>query len=284
MFLALISTIFSSISVIYYKKTLSISNIKSIVFQYYWEIIFFPFIVLALFFKFNFWFFLDYKIIFAFILWNLIYIYFNDITQYLYKNEKISTILPYTKINNLIVVVFSFIFLNSDNSTSLFSFIICLTSIIIATISSIDFKTKTLPTNIIKILTVQILKSIQLMINLFVLKELSSIEFIVINEIVYYIFIFILIVYWKQLFEFKKFKWEILKYRVISSYIWWVSAIISIFLLKEIWIILTTLLWFFWSAISILIAYVFLKEIPNKKDIILWLIMIFLAVIWYYFN
>lgn len=285
MFLVIINTILDSVYNILYKKALSFSNIKPIIFQYIWEIFILPVIIWMIIYWFNLKLFLNPIIVWGFFISNILFIFYNSISQNLYKEEKLATLLPYEKINNFIVVIFGFIFFNSpDDSTSLLSFIICLFSIVLTTIFSVDFKNMVLPKNFPKIILVELLKSIQLMVEVYILKNITYIEYIVIIQVIYFIYATFLIIYWKDYKGFKKINSRLMKYRVIWHIIWFSSFIIDIFLLKELWVIISTLLWFFWWSLSIAIAYFFLKETPKKKDIFLWVIITILAWVWYYFK
>lgn len=281
MFLIIISTFLRSISDVLYKKSVAVSDIKPTVFQFIWELFAIPFIIGIIFYGFNFKLFLNPLIITCFILIIIMYILYENVWLSIYKEEKLSTLLPYWKINNFIIVISGFLFFRDS---SFLSFWICLWAIILTTISSIDFKNHELPKNFWKIMLYETLKALELMLEIYILKKITTVEYVLLYQVIYTIFTFFVILYIKELNEFKKFKWEVVRYRSTWATIWVVAWGIELFLLKELWVVIATLLWFFWSSLSIIIAYFFLKEVPQKKEIILWIIMIFLAWLWYFYR
>lgn len=84
--------------------------------------------------------------------------------------------------------------------------------------------------------------------------------------------------------EFKKFTPKIAGYRSAGYLIGLGSYFIDIFLLKEYGVVIATLFGFFGSSLSLVLAYFFLKEVPEKKEIALGVIMIALAGVGYYFR
>lgn len=279
---AIINTFLDSIADIFYKKALSISSIKPTIFQFTGEILSIPFvIILAIIFDFNFKLFLDPIILGGFALMTVFFILGNNIWQYLYKNEKLSTLLPYFKINSFIVVILGFLFFKD---ASLVSFLICIWAIILTTIFSIDYKDHTIPKNFFKIILHEVFKTIEFLISIYILKNITSLEYVILYQVYYIAIVFLFIVYQKDFGEFKKFNKNILKYRYMGYTLWFTSYFIDIFLLKEYGVIMLTLFWFFCSSLSITLAYFFLKETPEKKDILLGIFVTILAGVWYYFK
>jgi hypothetical protein len=205
----------------------------------------------------------------------------NNLWQYLYKNEKLSTLLPYFKINSFIVVILWFLFFKD---ASLISFLICIWAIILTTIFSIDYKDYTAPKNSFKIILHEIFKTIEYLIAIYILKNVSSVEYVILYQVYYSIVVLLIIAFQKDFKEFKKFNSHILKYRYMGYTLWFTSYFIDIFLLKEYWVIILTLFWFICSSLTIVIAYFFLKEVPEKKEIILWVLVTILAWVGYYFK
>lgn len=276
-----VTTIFGSISEILYKKSVSISNIKSTFFQFIAEVVSIPVVVFILCSNFNYSVFQNPLIILAFTINAILFTVNTNIGKYLYANEKISTLTPYFTIENFIIVLSWFIFFRN---TSVFSFVICIFAVVITTLFSIDYKNYSTPKNIWIILIYEIIASARFMMNVYVLKWITSLEFVALDQVFYISFSFLAILY---LWEFSEFK-KLTKKLVITRYswyaIWFTCYFIDIYLLKEYWVIITTLFTFFGSSLSIWLAYIFLKEVPLKKEIILWVIMITLVGFGYYFR
>jgi len=279
---AIINTFLDSIADIFYKKALSISSIKPMVFQFAAELLSLPVVVILSFiFDFHFWLFLDPIILGGFVLTTIFFVLSNNIWQYLYKNEKLSTLLPYFKINSFIVVILGFLFFKD---ASLVSFLICVWAIILTTIFSIDFKNHVIPKNFSKIILHEVFKTMEFLISIYILKTITSLEFVILYQVYYVVIIFFVILFLKEFGEFKKINTNIIKYRSSAYVFWFTSYFIDIFLLKEYGVIMLTLFWFFCSTLSITLAYFFLKETPEKKDILLGLFVTVLAGVWYYFK
>lgn len=279
---AIINTFLDSIADVLYKKALSISNIKSMIFQFAGEIMAIPIVIVLMFvFDFNFKLFLDPITLWGFVVMTIFFLLGNNLWQYLYKNEKLSTLLPYFKINSFIVVILGFIFFKD---ASLTSFLICIWAIVLTTIFSIDYKDYTAPKNFFKIILHEIYKTIEYLIAIYILKNVSSVEYVILYQIYYSIVVLAIIAYQWDFKEFKKFNPQILKYRYMWYTLGFTSYFIDIFLLKEFWVIIITLFWFLCSSLTIVIAYFFLKEVPEKKEIMLGILVTILAGVGYYFK
>jgi hypothetical protein len=72
--------------------------------------------------------------------------------------------------------------------------------------------------------------------------------------------------------------------RLIATILWRSAFILWLYIIQSSWVIVATLLWFFWIVFSILSMKFILKDNPTKKQIILAFIVIFLIWIWYYFK
>lgn len=210
MFLVILSTIIDSISDILYKKALAISDIKPTVFQFFGELFAIPVIVVIMVMDFNLRLLIDPWIVAIFVGLATLFVLQNNMEQYLYKNEKLSTLLPYTKINNFIVIITGFVFFRDS---SLPSFLICIGAIILATITSIDFKSHSFPKNFWTILLREVLKAVELMGSIYILKTISSVEYVVLYQIVYLIGAAIVIWSIGEMSEFRKFTPRLMKYR-----------------------------------------------------------------------
>lgn len=279
MFLVVINTIIASIAEILYKKSIAISDIKPTVFQLVGEFFAIPIVAVIMFMGFNLRLLIDPWIIGVFSILATLFVLENNMEQYLYKNEKLSTLLPYTKINNFIVIIAGFVFFRDSSVTS---FLICIGSLILATVASIDFKEHSLPKNFGMIVLREIIRAAELMGSVYILKTVSSVEYVVLYQIVYLIGAFLAALALGELVECKKFTPTILKYRGSGYVFGYASYMIDVFLLQEFGIVIATLFGFFGSSLSLALAYFFLREVPEKKEIALGIIMIFLAGLGYY--
>lgn len=276
-----ITTIFWSISEILYKRAVSISDIKSTFFQFFAELISIPVVIFILCNNFNYSIFHNPLIIWAFALNAVLFTVNTNIGKYLYANEKISTLTPYFTIDNFIIVFAWYLFFKDS---SLISFIICIFAVIITTLFSVDFKNYSAPKFLWTVLIYQVVSALRFMMNVYVLKWITNLEFVALDQVFYISFSFLAILYLWEFREIRKLTKQIVLTRYSWYAIWFTCYFIDIYLLKEYWVIITTLFTFFGSSLSIALAYFFLKEVPLKKEIILWIIMIILVGLGYYFR
>lgn len=209
----------------------------------------------------------------------ILFIINTNIWKFLYANEKISTLTPYMTIDNFIIVICWFWFFKD---TSFNSFVVCLIAIVVTTIFSIDYKKFSFPKNISTLLLYNFISAFRFIINAYVLIWITTSEFVVLDQIFYLSFSFLAILWLWEIWEYKKITKKLLVTRYFWYAIWFSCYFIDIFLLKEFWIIITTLFTFFGSALSIFLAYIFMKEVPSRKELTLWVIMIFLVGLGYY--
>jgi hypothetical protein len=211
-----------------------------------------------------------------------------NIEQAIYKTEKLSVLAPYTNLDTIIITLISYlIFLKFSIlsfQTSFFSFIIALIAGIIITVSSIDFKNFWLPKDIRLLLFSRLLRIIKNMFTGYFLVQISSIDFFVLNNASYVILSFIILIYKKELNQFNKITIKFFLYRMFSSLIGCVSYIIWLFLIKNLGLIISNLLWFFSLFTTLVISYFFLKDIPTKKNIIVTILISICIILWVIFK
>lgn len=279
---AIISTILGSFATIFRKKSLNYKAPSS-----YFLLMSYTPIILISFALYLLWQFENFNFSFTwftiFIIFLIIFLgYFNKIiSQKIYSVDKISVLAPYENINRIISIIFWFILFWDISVTSLFITILTVFVIIWFTI---DFKTLKLPKSIKLFAFSQLLVSIALLLTWFLLKQISNIEFFVLNYIVWIIFILFIFFRKKDYsniwFLPKKFYAE----RIFGSHLWWLSYLMSLIIIKSMWISVSILLSFVWIWITLFLSYIILKDKPSKKDLFLTFIVTFLVWLWYYFK
>jgi len=282
MFWVLISTILESVSGALYKKAILISKISPVAFQFYSELLPFPILAVILYVVgFDFSLFLSSQILLGLLIINGTYLAYNKIEQNLYKVEKMSTLLPYFKLNNFILIVVGFLVFRD---ASLISFLICLGSLVLMVVMSFDYKNHEFPKSIGKILLHQVLRSAEVITVAYILKTLTEVEYIILFQCSYVVIGVIVVSLLRQLGEIKNLTIQVAKIQVTSYYLNYGTFVINAFLLKEFWLVMTMLFWFFGSGLSVLLAYFMFREVPSKKDITLWFLLIALVGVAYYFR
>lgn len=211
---------------------------------------------------------------------SLISVFNAALSQKIYTKEKISVIMPYTNINKILSIIFSFI-LFSD--VSLLSLIITIIAILIVIWFSIDFKSLSLPKSTKLIFIAEFVTSIEIIWSWYVILTYSEILYFIVFVISWIIFLSLLAYF---LWEFKTIKW-LKKDFWINRYLWatwWISRFLSLVVIKNLWLSISILLSFLWIWITLLFSYFILKDKPSKRDLILTTIVSILVWFWYYFK
>ncbi len=282
MFWVFVSTILESVSGALYKKAVLISKISPVAFQFYSELLPFPILAVILYIVgFDFSLFLSSQVLLGFLLINGTYLAYNKIEQGLYKVEKMSTLIPYFKLNNFILIVVGFLVFRD---ASLISFLICLGSLILMVAMSFDYKNHEFPKSIGKIILHQVLRSAEVITIAYVLKTLTEVEYIILFQCSYAVIGVVVVGLLRQLGEIKNLTTQVAKIQVTAYYLNYGTFVINAFLLKEFGLVMTMLFWFFGSGLSVLLAYFMFREIPSKKDVTLWFLLIALVGVAYYFR
>jgi hypothetical protein len=203
--------------------------------------------------------------------------------QWIYKNDKISVILPYTNLNKIFIIFISFLILWDWNIKS---FLITLVAVIVIILFSVDFKNKMIPTNLLKITIFQLLVAFQsLLIWKTILMYNATTSYSIQTILTILLTIIIIIIYFRWNIPKMKWMWiDFYKNRIIASFLWSVSTVISYILIKSYWLVLSTLFSFLWIIITLIVGYFMLNDVPKKKDIVLSIIICLLVWLWYYFK
>ena len=220
---------------------------------------------------------LDYYVLWLSFLVLLIAVFRTWIAQKIYKEEKMSVIMPYTNVNKILTIIFSF-FIFSD--VSILSLIITLIAISIIILFSIDFKTLKFPRNIWKILTVELWLAITTLLSWWIVIKYWEIIYFMLAALCGFFILFVLNLF---LWEFKTLKW-LPKWFWINRYIWslwWLSWFLSLVVIKNLWLSVTVLLSFLWIWITLLLSYTILKDKPSGRNLLLTFIVTILVWIWF---
>jgi len=282
MFAALISTFLSSSATILWKNALKYNASKEIFNWLSFSSIFFITIVI---------YFISWWIDFSWVNLFVILIVFvmavlwfvrTIIYQKSYTIDKISTLMPYDNINKILSIILAF-FIFSD--VSLITLFITILAVIIIIIFSIDFKTLKIPKSILMFSFAQALTAILTLLIGYLLKNyISDVSFFILSYLAWMIFVWF-ILYFKDLYkEIPKLPKKFFLYRLGACHLGWFSYVLSLFVIKELWISISILLSFLGLWITLFFSYFFLKDTPSKKDIILTIIVSSLVGIWYIYK
>ena len=100
----------------------------------------------------------------------------------------------------------------------------------------------------------------------------------------YLIFSFILIFIKKEFSEIKLLTKKYIKLLVFTNTIVIVSILLALTMYSTLWVVLTSLLSLLYLVFIYILSYFILKEIPNKKDIIITIFVASYIIIWVIFK
>ncbi len=203
-----------------------------------------------------------------------------SVIQKIYREEKISVIMPFTNVNKILAIIFSF-FIFSD--VSITSLLITLVAVIIIIVSSIDFKTLKFPRNISMLLISEIVAAIVTISWWWIINKYSEIIYFVLAAITWWI---ILIVFSFIKWEFKDLKWlpKSFWYSRLTGSLWRLSWYLSLVVIKNLGLSMSILLSFLWIWVTLALSYFILKDKPTKKDLILTIIVTTLVWLWFLYK
>lgn len=278
----LIATLLESLETIFRKKSLNLNKMPQFLFTIIWYIgdFIWAFLIIIFWF-FNFNLINNFEVIWIIFFLVIIQIIATFFEQYLYKNEKVSALMPYEYLSSIFIIILSF-FIFKD--VSILTLIITLFAVIIITLFSIDLKNISVPKSFKLILLRHSIYTVKFLAIWYLLLSITNFDYFAIFTFIFFIIsltVFIKNKYYKVL---KKWTKAFFNYRLLASFLWIIVELITLFIISNMWLIVATLLWFLWLASTLIFWYFILKEKPEKKDIFLALIVLSLISIWYYFK
>lgn len=279
---ALISMILSSLATIFNKKSLGVSTLSNLWYKSFaamWGIVilwifvwFLKINVLEIFLT---------PIILLCILYVLWSLYESFLYQNLYRQEKISDVLPFVNINKIFTILIWFLIFHDSSYITFWMSLLCW---IIVIIFSLDFKRFKFPKRITQFIYAEFITSLNILLTVFILKYIDFKELFSLYYIFLWIVIFTALIYKKEINSLFTQSKTFYKNRVWVLITWQSSFIISLFLIQWLWVTISVLLSFLWIIVTLIFSYFFLKDIPNKKNILQTFIIAILVWIWYIFK
>jgi len=283
----LISALFASLWASHRKKAIDISKLPKSLYILMWPFSGFFIIWTIIFFSWvDIWIYTDYKIIWLISIIILLDIVANFLEMSVLKKTKLSEILPYTNLDKLfIVLIWFFLFYWTKNSTSITTLLITLITIVIITLFSIDFKNLKVPKSILSYSVVMLCRWISVLIVWFIFLKYTTIDYLSVNLVFSFLWYLIVATLLKDSFKlYNKQSKQFYKSRTISLVLWWSGFIIWLYIVKNSWVLVATLISFVWLIFNVIAMKFILNDTPQKKQIVLaWLVTI-LIWFWYYFK
>lgn len=223
---------------------------------------------------------LDYFIIFFWAFLLILAVFNTQLKQKVYREERISVIIPYTNVNKILTIILSF-FVFSD--VSIISLFITIFAILIVIIFSINFKNLKLPKTISLLLLSESITALLAIWAWYLILNYWEDLYFLVYWLSWIIFLFILSIFLWQLKTLK----NVPKNFWINRYIWsvsWIAWFLSLVVIKNLWLSITILLSFLGIWITLFLSYLILKDKPSKRDLLLTFIVTTLIWLWYYFK
>ncbi len=283
----IITSLLNSITDSVWKKAVLVSKLPQSLFSVFGPI---PWIIIIYFLVFykniNMNILYDYKILFI-ILFIASISYINTFLYInIYKKVKLSELLPYKNLDKIFIVLFWFIiFYWTKNWSSFTSFLITLLTIFIIIFFSVDIKKISFSKHILQFFFVKFLEAVITLLVWYIFIKYTTIQYLWIETIIFLSITIIVSLIQKNslklLFTQKK---EFYKYRIWAWIIGWLGFIIWLYIIQTAWVLIATLISFIWLVFQILSIKFILKDNPEKKQVILAIIVMFMIWLWYYFK
>jgi len=278
MFLAFLSTFIYAFSDVYFKRSFEY-NIRSWVHEFCWYIV--PISILS--------YFLIFTELFSWIpisaiIFFIVLVAFDTLQKPLrlkiYSEEKLSLILPYKNISKILIIISSFLLYRDVSYVSL---IISIIAVITVIIWSINIKTLKLPRNFSTICILESLRAFWAILWWWLILKYWDVEFFIVYVVIVAVVTTNLMFFTRQTEDLRKTSISFWRDRFIGS-LWWIGWLLSIFVIKNLWLSLSILLWFIGIAMTLVLSYLLMWDKPSKKNIMLTIVVSALIWIWYYFK
>ena len=267
---ALLANLFYSVDSICYKKSMSFAKISEFLFTWlreFWGLVIA--IVFIFVFKFSFQI-ITRQLVGGILLILVVYLTWSAWNQAVYRKEKLSAILPYESLYAVFTIIAGFIIFRD---TSVWAFVVALITFLVILAFSIDFKNQTLPKNMKMVILIHLFIAMELILTWRVLQSVSNIEYVIVYQFLIIVVISTILLAKKRFSDIKKTSLPFHAYTIggaLSNNIAW---IIYLFMIGELGVVMSTLLGFLWTGVTILFGRIFLKEKPTKKNLLMCVIV-----------
>lgn len=201
--------------------------------------------------------------------------------QYSFKNEKITVLQPYSNLDKIIIIILWY-FIFSDASFT--TFIISLFAFLLIIIFSIDYNKLRISKVVWVYMVWNFFWALRVLIAWYILTHMTSLNFVFLYALILVPILIIFMIYRHQLQDITHSSKQFYIYRWAASLSWWLSYFISIYLLSELGVVLSSLLSLVSLVTTLIFAYFLLWDKPKIKDIILSILVVGLILLWYIYK
>lgn len=200
-----------------------------------------------------------------------------------YLNEKISVLQPFTMLFQVFPVIIWFIFIATER-LNVITFLMSLLASFVVILSSIDFKSLKINKYSMMVLASSIIKSIQIFAILYFLKFIPPETLYLTESIAIAILSISIIIFNKEIYQAKLLTKDYIFLMTKTNVILLWSLLIALNMYINLWIVATSLIWLIYLVFIYILWYIFLKEIPAKKDVLVALFVAICVIIWMRFK
>ncbi len=222
---------------------------------------------------------LNLGLIFAILCICLVRIVSTNLSQYIYKNEKVTVLMPYENLNKVMSIIASFFLLWDGNIKTVWvAFIV----IVILLIASLDFQKITFPQIFALLFLHESLTATRSISTAYIIKMLSSyVDYFIIESGILILFLVIWTIVYKDLDKFSLMTKKFYSYRVFAGVLGTMSYVIGLYLISSLGLVLTILLSFLWITVKLILWYFVLHDRVQIKNIFLAVTITGLVSLWF---
>ncbi len=271
---------FRKIAVVESKMTTQLFNLTACIFSAFFILFLF------LYFGISEWLMNDYAVLFLVFSIILVNTFISFLCIKVYKEEKLSNLLPYDSLDKVFIVIFWFIiYFWTPNETSITTLFITLAAIVLIFFMSTDIKNISFPHTIKLFAFYKFMKAIITLSTGYILLSYTWIDFVILEWVFWFLIAIIIVLLLKQkpreaLLQSKIFY----KNRTIATLLWRSGYVLWLYIIQSSWVIIATLLWFFTIAFNVLSMKYIVKDNPTKKQVLLAVTVLVMIGIGYYFK
>lgn len=188
------------------------------------------------------------------------------LSQRIYKEEKISALLPFENLASIFTIVLAFFLLGN---TPVATLLIAIATIVLIFAASFDFKDRHFPKNFRLILLANSINAGRSLMFGYALSHLTSMTFYSTRNLATAAVVILPILFSGQYRILLTSKKEYLPSRMFASFLGAVSALIGFTLIAKLGLVTSTLLGFLSMGSTLVLGYFFLGDRPEKRSVAL---------------
>ena len=267
---------------ILWKKSVDISSVSKGLFTLYAKLVGFVFVLgFAVLWMINYEIFLDWKVVLLITTVISLWLGTAFIKQWLLKYNKVSTLLPFDNLAPLFTILLGYFLFHK---ASFESFLISILAVVLVILFNIDWENFTLPKKVWLLFLQQGMLAVSTILIAYALKDYNNASVAAVDVVVSVLLLILFTIKISELKQIHKQSVDFYKYRFWAGFAWRTAYIISLFLISNLWVVLSTLLTFLTLWITLILWYFYLDDKPSKKDIILAVLITILVWLGMYFK